>query len=167
MKPLFWRSRLLLPILLIAFIPRLHAQAYIEHSRVIAGNSSEITNDLVVDAAGNSYMLVTTAGTTYPVTLGSVPSNNLQRSVVTKLDPSGNIIWSRYLPFGASASNQYVRLLLQNGTLYLLGSTVAPDIPVTDGSTFGGGTFTDILFTKLDAATGAVLHNGLPGRQRR
>lgn len=149
----------------LGFTPPLLAQAYIEHSRAISGVSAETVAELTVDA-GNSYILGTTTDINYPVTLGGVPNpGTITRPVLIKLDPSGNLVWSRYLPFSNTAgvaTNTAMRMSFQNGILYILSCQNATDIPVTDGSVAGGGG-TDIMFTKVDANTGAVLHNGYFG----
>ena len=156
----------MLPVILaLAFMPRLQAQAYIEHSRVIGEAGTSAVHDLVVDASGNSYIVGTVSGTDYPVTMGSVSSTSIARAVLIKLDPSGNRVWARYLPFSPTNTGNYAygRMLLYNGTLYLIGvSSGSSNIPVTDGSVWGGGS-ADMIFTKVDAASGAVLHHGYIG----
>lgn len=160
------KNRLLLPVILaLAFVPRLHAQAYIEHSRVIGESGTSFVHDLVVDASGSSYIVGTVSGSDYPVTMGAVPPTSAAKPVLIKLDPSGNRVWARYLPFSptGTGSCSYGRMLLYNGTLYMIGvSSGSSDIPVTDGSVWGGGT-SDLIFTKVDAASGAVLHHGYIG----
>lgn len=142
--------------------PRLLAQGYIEHSRVIGGSGNQTVVDLIVEG-GYSYILGTTTGNDYPITLGGLPAGTLGKGTLTKLDASGNMVWSRYLPFGAgNADNNYTRMALQNGMLYLLGSTPSTDVPVTNGSVYRGGAM-DILFTKVDADNGNLLHNGYLG----
>ncbi|HYE55942.1 MAG TPA: hypothetical protein VD996_13920, partial [Chitinophagaceae bacterium] len=154
-------SLILALLLVLASASSLKAQAYIEHSRVIGSSAPFI--ELAVDASGNSYILGNVVVVNYPVTLGPVPTTAQQRSALTKLDPSGNVIWSRYLPFSSQVgATTYTQMVLQGNTLYLLGSTAVTDMPVTDGSMYGGGT-SDILFAKVDAATGALLHNGYLG----
>lgn len=146
----------------LTFTPRLLAQGYIEHSRVIGGTGNQTVVDLIVEG-GYSYILGTTTGNDYPVTLGGLPAGASAKGTLTKLDPSGNMVWSRYLPFGSgTATNSYTKMVLQNGVLYLLGYTSSTDVPVTNGSAYGGGTL-DMLFTKVDAGNGSVLHNGYLG----
>ena len=155
---IFLKSQLLLAVLLaIAFIPQVYAQGYIRDSRVIGGSGNQVVIDLIVDA-GYSYVLGTTTGNNYPITLGGVPTGTTTKSTLTKLDPSGNIVWSRYLPFGSSGAVTYAKMVLANGTLYFAGSTTSANVPVTNGSVAGGGTG-DILFTKIDALSGTILHN--------
>ncbi len=144
-------------------IPRLHAQAYIERSELIAASGTESTHGLVVDA-GFSYILGTATSNDYPITLGGTPTGSANKGVLTKLDPTGIIVWSRYLPFNAVATTDqinYTEMVLDNGILYLMGQTTATSIPTTDGSAAHGST--EIIFTTVNASTGAVLYNGYLG----
>lgn len=136
-----------------------YAQGYIKHSRVIGGTGNQTVVELIVDG-GSSYVLATTTGNDYPITLGGVPAGTLIKTTLSKLDASGNIEWSRYLPFG-NGFMQYADMVLLNGVIYLAGGTEASNLAVTDGSVYKG--LGDIVFTKVDAATGAVLTNGYLG----
>lgn len=136
---------------------RLHAQGYVHASGVYAATGVAGVRGLIADN-GYSYLLHT-SGNDFTVTAGPVPG--FANSILTKLDEDGNIIWSRHLPFGSTAST-YSEMVLENGILYLLGYTAAADVPVTDGSLAGGGG-SDILFAKIDAASGSILHNSYHG----
>ena len=58
--------------------------------------------------------------------------------------------------------NSYTKMILQNGVLFLLGNANSTDVPVTNGSVYRGGSL-DMLFTKVDAGNGNLLHNGYLG----
>src|SRR5688572_26654829 len=89
---------LLLPLLLaIVFTTGLHAQAVIEHSKVITSTGSggiADTKELITEGA-YSYMLGTTFGNALPITIGSPPTGNTNKSALLKLDTAGHIIWAR------------------------------------------------------------------------
>lgn len=157
---------LLLPVLLAFLTPKLHAQAIIEHSKVItSGGTSGVTETKALITEGAySYVLGITLGNALQITIGSAPAGNTTvKSCLVKMDTAGHIIWARYLPLGNSATaTTYSKMILDNGAIYLLGSTTATDVPVTNGSTAGGGG-SDILFTKVDAGNGSILHTGYLG----
>ena len=117
------------PLLLaICWAPQLHAQGYIEHSRVIGGTGDQTVNELIVDG-GFSYILGSTTGNDFPKTLGSTPTGTGVKGSLTKLDASGNIVWSSYLPVAAiSPSNDYKKMVLSNGVLYLIASTASTGV---------------------------------------
>jgi hypothetical protein len=158
----FFKTFLLPLLLAVSFTSQLHAQAIIEHSRVFGANGGPSDTRALITEGAYSYVLVVTAGNEMPITIGSVPTGGGSKSVLFKLDTAGHIIWARYLTLGSpGTSTLYSKMKLDNGTIYLLGSTSAGDVPVTNGSTAGGGG--DILFTKVDAGTGAVIHAGYLG----
>lgn len=160
----FFSIRLLLSaFFVLAFTARSDAQGYIEHSRLIGESVNYLVRDLKVDAAGNSYIIGVTQANDFPITLGPVPTGAITKGALIKLDPSGNRVWACYLPFSASGGGgaDYTKMLLVNGTIYLIGTITVADIPVTDGSALSGAQ--DIMFTRVDAASGAILHNGFIG----
>ena len=157
-----FKNRLLLPVLLtLVFSSKLLAQGYITHSRVFGSSGNQNVAELIVKG-GYSYVLGITTGNNYPITLGSVPAGISSKSTLSKFDASGNLVWSRYLPLGNGATNDYSKMVLENDVLYLAAVTTSTNVPVTNGSIAGGGT-SDILFTKIDAANGAILHNSYLG----
>jgi hypothetical protein len=157
----FFKHRLLLPVLLtLVFSSKLLAQGYISHSRVFGSSGNQSVTELIVEG-GYSYILGITTGNNYPITLGSVPAGISSKSTLTKFDASGNLVWSRYLPLGSGNINDYSKMVLENGVLYLGAVTNSINVPVTNGSV-GGGT-SDIIFTKIDATNGAILHNAYLG----
>jgi hypothetical protein len=163
-KGILFSVRFLTPVLFILFfISRSYGQGYIEHSRVIGSTAAQTTTELIVDG-GYSYILGTTGGNDYPVTLGGAPTSGPGKSTLTKLDHQGNIVWSRYMPFPLSGlpSNIFTKMVLSNNVLFLLGSTNNTNVPTTNG-TVGGGGGVDILFTKIDPGNGNLLHNGYLG----
>lgn len=165
-RPKQFLKTLLLPVLLaIVFTPDLHAQAIIQHSKFLSSGASASTSTKQLLAEGiYSYVLATTTASTMPATVGPVPPvTGATRNILLKLDTAGQVIWARYLPWGGgSSSTMYTNMVLENGTLYLLGHTNVADVPVTNGSAAGGGG-TDILFAKVNAGNGTLLHNGYLG----
>ena len=100
----FFKQQALFPVLLIlAFSLQLPAQGYITHSRVIGSSGNQNVTELIVEG-GNSYILGSATGNNYPITLGSVPAGASGKSTLTRLDASGNLVWSRYLPLGNGAT---------------------------------------------------------------
>ncbi|GAB3999097.1 hypothetical protein GCM10028807_48370 [Spirosoma daeguense] len=104
---------------------------------------------------GELYIFGRTQSTNYPVTNGSTHGGGGYDGFLTKLDASGNIVFSTYL--GGSGQEFATAIEVVNGEIHLLlflqSST---NYPVTNGSTYGGGTG-DIAYTKLDASSGNIL----------
>lgn len=138
-----------------------YSQAYVKAGRLFSGGSStETLTDLLVDDSGNSYVLFVTTSNNLPVTIASTVGGTGSKSLIYKLDPSGKIIWGRYLvhPVTGGLNAGFNKMSLYNGALYLIGNTNSPNLPVTDGSVGQGGG-NDALFMTIDAATGDVLRS--------
>ncbi len=105
---------------------------------------------LGIDAAGNSYVAGSTYSPNFPVLNAVQPlpkitgfgSFNATRDVyVTKLDPSGNLVYSTY--FGGSGDDVATAMTVDSsGNIYVTGSTTSKDFPVTPGVyAVAGGSF--------------------------
>ncbi len=129
---------------------------------------------LAFDAAGNVYVGGTTSSLAYPTTAGTVqpasPANSGfdgYSGFVTKLKPDGSaILWSTYL--GGDRGRTYMSGLTADasGDLWIYaGSAGGSNFPISADAlqkTHGGGTF-DASFTRLDAASGAMLYSTFMG----
>jgi hypothetical protein len=153
MKKQFYLSVFCLSFLLTAFLlpSRLKAQGYIDMSTYLGGTSTE-GNSLIKVVNGETYVFGRTTSTDYPVTNGSTNAGG-DDMIFTKLDGGGNIIFSRYI--GGSGNEIPRNMEVVNGEVFLFGNTPSTNYPVTNGSTNAGAA--DIVFTKLSAATGAIL----------
>ena len=93
-----------------------------------------------------------------------VDPTNTGDIVVTRLDASGNIVFSRYLGGTGDEYPDYAGYTLkaENGFVYIAAQTYSADYPVTDGSSFNHSnntTAADAVLTKLDAANGAIVYS--------
>ncbi|MGN6294388.1 MAG: T9SS type A sorting domain-containing protein [Chitinophagaceae bacterium] len=140
----------------------LQAQGYVRASRKFILTGSETMREMVADNSNNTYVLYSVTANTFPVTILPAPTVTGTKAILIKFDPDGNVLWSRYLPTGSAGNSDYIRMVLDNGTLYLLGNATVTDVPVTNGSTAGGGG-SDILYARVDASTGTVISNSYLG----
>ena len=91
---------------------------------------------LGTDAQGNVYVAGSTRSPDFPVK--NAAQNHLATAgsydvFVTKLDPSGNIVYSTY--FGGSADDLAAAMTVDSvGNVYVTGTTASPDFPITAGS---------------------------------
>jgi uncharacterized protein (TIGR03437 family) len=88
------------------------------------------------DAVGNVYVVGSTVSPNFPVKsavqshLGAAGASNC---FVTKLDPSGNVIYSTY--FGGSGFDTAAAMVVDSaGNVYVTGSTGSTDFPTTKGT---------------------------------
>src|ERR1019366_305847 len=91
-------------VLVIKLNPQANRFLYLRYLR---GAVSDAVSAIAVDTAGNAYIAGGTQSPDFPVTaggpLGTPPTTGLARSFVTKLDPSGNVVFSDLL--GGSAAS--------------------------------------------------------------
>jgi len=141
---------------------RTNAQGYLNASQQWGLSGADAANKLIADNSGNSYLLATVAANTFPVTILPAPTGTTRKSILVKMDADGNTIWARYLPLSATGNTTISEMVLSNGELYLLGSTVGTDIPTTNGSVAGGGG-SDIIYARVNASNGTVLNTAYLG----
>ena len=135
---------------------------------------AEYGHGLAFDAAGNVYVGGSTSSLAFPTTAGTVqpvsPANSGfdgYSGFVTKLKPDGSaILWSTYL--GGDRGRTYMSGLTADssgGIWAYAGSAGGSNFPISADAlqkTHGGGTF-DASFTRLDAASGAMLYSTFMG----
>jgi hypothetical protein len=111
-------------------------------STFLGGDREDRVTDVSVDAEGNIYVVGLTGSDDFPTTAGSLqPSlgNEINDpffesdGFVTKLDPSGNIVWSTYLG-GSSTDEAHGVHVGGDGTVYVVGMATSFDFPTTSGS---------------------------------
>jgi len=99
--------------------------------------ASDNLTSIAVDAAGNAYVTGSTSNPNFPSTGGTLatPPANAQdsRSFVTKLGPSGAVLFS-VLVGGSAASSANVIALTPQGQILITGNSNASGFPVTPGA---------------------------------
>ena len=117
------------------------------------GSGSDQLAGLGTDAQGNIYLAGTTQSPNFQVK--AAVQNHLAGGsdvFVTKLDPSGNIVYSTY--FGGSGGDAATAMTVDShGSVYVTGTTSSNDFPTTPGvysssvpPPSGGGAFITFLF---------------------
>jgi uncharacterized protein (TIGR03437 family) len=102
---------------------------------ILSGSLEDSADSVVVDSSGNLIVSGLTTSPDFPVTAGVVQPAlaGSQDQFVTKLDPSGSIIFSTYL----GGSGRELGATMQTdgaGNIYLAGLTASTDFPTTRGS---------------------------------
>ncbi|MFN2506291.1 MAG: kelch repeat-containing protein, partial [Acidimicrobiales bacterium] len=130
----------------------------ITFSTYVKGGGSDRANDVAVDRDGNAYVVGYTKSATFLVsdnalqkdksTLGSEPPIvNQSEAFITKLDPTGALVYSTYLGgAGYGAAAQYppsgsdagqAIAVDEQGAAYIAGETNSGDFPTTAGALRG------------------------------
>ena len=112
------------------------------YSTFIGGSSypGDFSEGLALDSGGNAYVTGYTYSHDFPITAGAFQATNKgaasgnSTAFVAKVNPSGTgLVYSTYLG-GSGGDDAYSVALDQSLNLYVAGTTVSTDFPVTAGS---------------------------------
>ena len=137
------------------------------YASYLGGSNLDIPLALDVDAAGVVYLTGTTTSTDFPVTGNAFQSTGAATTIdafVAKLDPSGyggsSLIYSSYL--GGTTGNESGNGIAvdQNGLIYVIGTTLSSDFPVTTNAyqqvSWGAQ---DTFICQIDPSAGSLLYS--------
>lgn len=123
--------------------------AALAYSTYLGGSATNVGTGIAVDSTGNAYVTGETDSKDFPTTSGAfqvscasclVPTP-LTDAFVTKLDATGNLVYSTYL--GGSKSDQGSAIAVDSaGNAYVTGTSGSTDFPTTTGAfqtVFAGG----------------------------
>jgi len=130
-----------------------------------ADSSDSAGNAIAVDNAGDAYVTGYTTSTSFPTTTGAYSATNsgATDAFVTKLNPTGTILYSTYLGGNDTSAGDGVAVD-SAGDAYIAGTTSATDFPTTTGaysSTAAGSS--DAFVTELNASGTAPVYSTLLG----
>ena len=137
----------------------------VDYSTFLGGSFNNAALGLAVDTAGNAYVAGFTTSPDFPVTPGAFQTTCQANcsldgdAFVTKLDASGNIVYSTFL--GGSISDEATAIAIDSaGNAYVTGETFSPDFPVTPSAfqSTPGGDF-DMFVSKLDPTGSSLLYS--------
>ena len=125
------------------------------YATVLGQSGDPEDGGLAVDAAGNAYLTGSTGSASFPDTLGTTFGGGSSDAFVTRLDPSGAIVYSRFVGGSGGDGGRSIALDAAGG-VYVLGISRSADFPVTAGALQSqlAGTV-DAFVLALDAA-GAI-----------
>ncbi|MCU7933915.1 MAG: SBBP repeat-containing protein [Candidatus Thiodiazotropha sp. (ex Dulcina madagascariensis)] len=143
----------------------------LSYSTLLGGSSDDAGNSIAVDGAGNMYVTGEMRSADYPVTDGSTRNGDLDDVFMTKLSPTGTLLFSTLI--GGSGNDIGMSIAVDDiGYIYVTGYSFSSvnDFPVTDGSTYkgvgdafvtilsGGGT---MVFSTLIGGSGEDFGQGI------
>jgi len=180
MRPLYARSGSWWPALLLAagLVAQPNRSALL-YSTYVGGDSVDVANAIAVDAQGNVYIAGSTVSANFPVTPGAFQSKQagtpsqyfligvgqVSDAFVTKIDPTGKIVYSTYLG-GANTDVATAIAVDAQGNAYVAGTTNSTNFPVTAGAFQTTASFvtnglgqSHIFVTKLNASGSAEVYS--------
>ena len=130
-------------------------------STFLGSFGDDISNDIAVDASGNTYITGRTLSPAYPTTAGTfdTSANGQEDVFVTKINASGtNVVFSTFL--GGTFYDEGNGIVVDPvGNIYIAGAASAA-FPTTSGAfdtTFNGGA--DVFITKLNPNGSNLLYS--------
>ncbi len=162
-----------------AFVAKFDPRGRPVYSTYLGGNYLDQAYAVAVDADGNAYVTGSTGSADFPIRSAFQPKYaGGWDAFVTKLDPTGNLVYSTYLG-GSSEENRTNAgvpgdiAVDTSGQAYVTGDTQSPDFPVTpgafdttcgtDGACNGS---TEAFVTKIDATGKALVYSTFLGGER-
>lgn len=148
-----------------AFVAKVSATGSLAYATYLGGSFTDSAASISTDGSGNSYITGATASGDFPHTAGVVqPSLSVGTcgsapcpdAFITKLDPSGIMVYSTFL--GGSGSDDGVAIGLDaSGDAYLTGVTASTDFPLQSPfQPFPGGA-QNAFVAKLNANATALM----------
>jgi hypothetical protein len=136
----------------------------LSYSTYLGGSGSdEESRVITADAAGNAYFTVSTTSIDFPTLNPFLAFNSGGFDVVvTKLSPSGSLVYSTYL--GGSQTDVTGGIALDPGcatncVVYVTGQTCSTNFPITNSFQVGYAGGCDAFVTKLNDSASALLYS--------
>jgi hypothetical protein len=147
-----------------AFVTKINAAgSALVYSTYLGGSGGDIGYGIVVDKAGNAYVVGQTASTDFPTKNPLQPSlGGAADAFVAKLNPTGSaLVYSTYL--GGSEEEFGLGIALDGaGNAYVTGTTASTNFPVTAGAfqtSCAGSSCGDAFVSKLNSKGSALIYS--------
>ncbi len=128
-----------------AFVTKMDGSGTRAYSTYLGGSGDDYGTGIAVDLGGNAYVTGATGSTDFPVTNGSILRGG--DAFLSELNGSGVHVYGTYL--GGSGGDVGNGIAVDTGgNAYVTGYTQSTNFPVTNGSTYGGGSG-DAFVTKI------------------
>jgi Bacterial Ig-like domain (group 3)/Beta-propeller repeat len=139
------------------------------YSTYLGGSGGEAGNGIVVDSAGNAYVVGFTYSTDFPTTPGAFQTKfgGPNDAFVTKINPAGSaLVYSTYLGGSTGSFDQEAHGIAVDsaGNAYVTGWTSCSDFPTMNPlqAAYGGGP-EDAFVTKLNPTGSALVYSTFLG----
>ena len=142
-----------------AFVLKLNATGNtLLYSTYLGGSSYDLGTAIAVDGSGNAYTCGDTQSANFPVHNAVQPSlGGGSDAFVTKLSPSGSIVFSTFL--GGGGNDHAGGIAVDSTGIYVAGGTFSANFPVLNAlqASLAGGE--DAFVSKLTAKGSALIYS--------
>lgn len=112
--------------------------------------SNLVTDGVSIYMVGSASLI--TGAATNPITISGTMGGGFSDIIIARYNTSGSLLFSRYL--GGGSADNFSSVIIDNGNLYIAGSTSSSDYPVLNGLSSAGG----VTLTKLNSS-GNILYS--------
>jgi hypothetical protein len=152
-----------------AFVAKLSPSGTLVYSTYLGGSADECGLGIAVDSAGSAYVTGETSSTNFNLSpaslngqfnLGKTTMGVVTDAFVTKIGPSGQLVYWTYL--GGSGSDKGQGIAVDaTGAAYVTGTTFSGDFPTQSPTqtTLAGGSVSDAFVTKLDPSGKTMVYS--------
>lgn len=143
------------------FLIKVNPAGTIDYAVTIGGSKEDVASAITIDSTGNAYIAGFTRSNDLPEAGVIIDKGNpigiLSYAFATKVDPSGKVLWTRYIS-GNGNDFAYGITVDKSGNSYVTGQTTSTNFEITPDAlqkTFGNKTnqvFATAFLTKLDAS---------------
>jgi hypothetical protein len=129
------------------------------YCRYLGGSGYDEAYGIAVDSSGNAYVTGVTQSTNFPL-LNPLQSQlkGYQNAFVTKLDPSGNLLYSTYLGGNGSDAGNGIAVD-SSGRAYVAGQTTSTNFPVLNALQSTNSGQSDAFVSLLSASGNQLVYS--------
>ena len=143
-----------------AFVAKVHFMGWtLSYSTFLGGSSGEDGSDILVDGAGNAYVVGSTNSTNFPTLNAYQPElAGMKDATITKYEADGSMVYSTYLggSYGDDARGVGMDRL---GDLYVGGQTYSTDFPTIDAFQGELSAWLDLFVARLTRNAGNLSYS--------
>jgi hypothetical protein len=146
------------------FITKISPVPAIVYSSYLGGNMDEFTSDVAVDRNGNACITGSTRSTNFPIAGNAFDStyNGSVDAFVTKVSPSGTLIYSTYLG-GDNVDVGTGIAVDSDGNIYISGTTISNNFPTRNAFDATANGNADAFVTKFNQSGSLIYSSYLGG----
>lgn len=129
------------------------------YSTYLCGGGHDMAQAIALDGAGNIYIAGRTESADFPTTGGSHTDGEKDDAFLTKFDPTGKLLWSRFVG-GRGADAALALVVDSQNRPAIAGSTTSSDLPASGGvfqsQHADSGQYGDAFAAGFEAANGSL-----------
>jgi hypothetical protein len=142
-----------------AFVVKLDPTGKLVYSTLLGGGGQNNSTSIAVDTAGNAFIAGFTDSVDFPTKSGvQAAKKGAVNSFVTKLSPTGALVYSTYL--GGGDTDAATSIAIDgSGNACIAGTTTSADFPTVNAAQTSPGGLADAFVARLDPTGGKLIYS--------